>query len=742
MKSEISTTTNRLAQYPELAAMYEKRHKATEYRRYWSRNTLPKDLADKGIPFPGIRNALGFKRGLEISKLAIEPEELIIGAHPFTDHDLFGSGEWNGCVAPYIGGITGHMGIDLERLLSLGLNGVRNLLLERLKKYHNNYSPMHTDNLEQRASKIEAETFEQEDFLRAGLITLEAAIDFQKRYADEAKRIGSKYTDIFANVPAKPATTFHEALQSIYFTLMLCTYSAGLMGIGRLDQVLFPIYQNDLKAGRLTKQRAIELLGAFYIKSSELMDVPMTIMLGGQTRDGKPATNELSYLMLEAADIVRLHNPSIGIAVNEDTPDDLLLKGAQMVTSGYSHPAFFNDRSIVKGLTDLGVKPEHARWHLHCTCTEITPCYYSGVWVVATYINFGRIMEWIVNGGISSTSKQRLDHGHCEWESGQWSEYFNSDIPSDRTPAPEDITSFEQVKHLVKQYLAYVVRETVRLQNNHASNRKVQGAFPFLSLFINDCIEKEADIERGGAKYTFFYPQLVGVPTAVDSLMAIQKIVFEDKQMSFTDYAKQVRDNFAGAEALRQTIRNKMPKYGTNDPQADDLAREIIEFYYGEISKYKNPYGDPYAPGFLSWIMHAELGKCTVATPDGRLAGQALSDSLASVQGMAKKGPTAMLGSVETLDLTPAVGAVVVNVTIPVSQPDENMVQAVKSMIKSHFSRGGFELQFNVMSKERLQAAQKDPNSHRDLLVRVGGYSDYFVNLNAEIQEELIRRFD
>lgn len=734
MMRDINTLDKKWERYPELAAMFAKRHRGPEMPWLHSHNTHLRDANDKHIPFPGIRMALSFLRGLEQSKVVVRPEELIVGVHPCTEEDIWATGEWQGGTVPFLGGITAHMGIEFDPLLHRGLRGIRAELQERLNRLLGGQSPLHTTDLDNRAAAIGPEMFAREDFLRAGLITLDATVEFQRRYAEEARRVGAKSADVVAAVPAGPATTFHEALQSIYFVLMLCTYDAGLMGIGRLDQVLWPYYQNDLRAGRLSQDRAVELLGAFYIKTSELIHVPMSIMLAGRTRDGKPATNELTYLMLRTADLVRLHNPSIGLAVDEDTPDDLLLHAARMVTSGYGHPAFFNDRVITQGLIDLGVRPEHARWHLHCTCTEMTTCGSSGIWVVADYINFGRALEWL-------TGRPRDNSPDSAAPAG-WAGSFVHDVPATNAPPPEAFTDFEQVKTQVKRYLAHLVRENVRLMNQWAISRQAQSAFPFLSLFVNDCIEKETDLERGGAKYYFFYPQLVGVPTAVDSLLAVKKIVFEEKRMDFAAYARIVRDNFADAADLRDYIRRQLPKYGTNDPEADALAREIMEFYFGEIAKYTNPYGARYAPGFLSWIMHGELGKATAATPDGRLAGQALSDSLAAVQGMAKKGPTAMLETVEKFDLSRAIGAVVVNVTIPVAEPDEKMVHAVKDLIRTHFARGGFELQFNVMSKERLIEARQDPDRHRDVLVRVGGYSDYFVNLSTEIQDEILRRFE
>ncbi len=726
------TKSDKLSLYPELERMYNTRHEHDEYVRLNPHCCLPEDIYEKHIPFPGIRRALAFKRGLEISNVVVRAEELIVGVRPHTDRCVCESGQWKMFPVPFLGGITGHMAIDYENLLNEGLVGIKSILEAKLERLLD---------LKDEEKDVLPERFCREDYLRSGLICIDAVIEYQKRYHQAAFKVSSKeVSEIISKVPAGRAENFHQALQSIYFIMtILSGFDTGLMSLGRLDQVLIDIYRRDIEAGRLTSERAIELLGAFYIKLSELEISPISVMIGGQRRDGTNAVNELTYLMLEAADVVRLHNPSIGLAVNDETPEDLFDKAANMVASGYSHPAFFNDRIIVDGLIKKGVSPEDARWHVHCTCTEMTTAGCSGIWVVATYMNFGRVLEWLVDEGKSSSDGKLFSDFLDEGAHRNCGKYFISDLP---VISPAEIRDFEHVKELVKRYLAYMIRENVRYMNQYALSRQVQSAFPFISLFVRDCLEKELDIERGGAKYYFFYPQLVGVPTVIDSLVAIKKVVFEEKRISFAEFAEIIRNDFVGNENLREYIRNNLPKYGTNDVEVDEIAREIIEFYFRELNRYKNPYGFSYVPGFLCWQMHGRFGKVTGATPDGRLSGEALSDSLAAVQGMARKGPTAMLETVEKFDLSKAFGAVVVNVTIPVGEVSDKLSSAVKHLVKAHFKKGGFELQFNVTSRDVLEKAKTNPEQYRDILVRVGGYSDYFVNLTEELQEEVLKRFD
>jgi len=681
-----------LTHWPDVLAMYRDRTVGGDWGKRWFHGCVPQCVLDLCIDRPSERAARSLARAFTTAPLTVRPYDLIVGTAIELDFPVRDQERWQSPV-PYAGGITAHMAISYDRLLAKGLRGIAAEVSQRLT-------------ILQSADVVrDATYFQREDFLIAGQIVLDAAIAYQRRLADEARRVGNPQAALLDRIPSEPPKTFHEALQAIYTVVALCQTDAGLMGLGRLDQVLWPYYEADLREGRLTRERALELLMAFSIQTSSLVNVPMSLMLAGRDRQGQPVCNELTRLFLEAGDRVRLHNPALGLAMNSQTPDDVLAMASRMVSSGYGHPAFFNDDVIIDGLTQIGVSAEEARWHLHCTCTEMTPCGCSGIWVVADYLNFAAVMQQM-----------------C----------------ADEAFSP---TTFDDVLAYTRKGLQKLIYDNAERMNIYAETRRAQSAFPFLSLFVEDCLAREQDIERGGAKYYYFYPQLVGLPTVIDSLTAIQTLVFDDKSLSFAEFAAIVRNNFGDAETLRHRIRNTLPKYGTNHATVDALAGEFIDFYIDELKRYRNPYGFTYQAGFLSWIMHSVLGKHTGATPDGRLAGQAISDSLAAAAGMAKKGPTAMLETVEKFDLRRAIGAVVVNVTIPVGQVDDKLTRAVADMIRTHFAKGGFELQFNVMNRELLEAARKQPEQYRDLMVRVGGYSDYFVMLNEELKDEIIARF-
>ncbi|NQT19646.1 MAG: hypothetical protein HQ592_08070 [Planctomycetes bacterium] len=635
----------------------------------------------------------------------IKPDELIVGSSAAvlsaTDKDQWEELErYHGFLNEGgRGGMTAHMAIDNDRLLKEGTSGT----IARIERKLSELDP---------ADPVRRRKAEFYDCARS---VLEGMVRFANRYADEAERLAAAERDparkeelqriaqICRGVPEHPAESFRQALQSVYFLFMATTAEAGLMSLGRADQYLLPYYEADVASGALTRDDARELFGCFFIKTNEWHQAPQSLMIGGQTREGKSAVSELSYLFLDALEDVRMTNPALGAAIAENTPEEFLIRCAELNCRGISFPALFNDRTIIPGLVRNGVRPEDARRYLHCTCTEITPEGCSGIWVVADYINFAKCLELALNDAVPAT--------------------------------------FADLVEAVKQQLATAVKDNAERQNILARARMEGGRYPLLSCFVNDCIEKGLDLDEGGARYYYFYPQLVGLATVTDSLAAIRELVFEAGEVSIEQLNEALRTDFADAEDLRLRLLNKPSKYGNDDLAADDLAVELAEFYMDEVEKYENPYGAGYHPGFLAWIMHGIFGKETGATPDGRRSGAALSDSLAAAQGRAANGPTGVLATVEKLDLTRAVGAVVVNLTFSEQLlNDSKAPRSLAAMIRSHFNRGGFEVQINCASRETLLAAKADPESYRDLMVRVGGYSDYFTRLDPVLQDEIIQR--
>jgi len=614
------------------------------------------------------------------------------------------------------GGITGHMAIDNELLLQTGFKGRLETITEK-EKLLDIGTP---------------EGAKSRDFYIAARRSLNAAHRLSLRYADEAGRMADACDDPARagelramaercrRVPFEGARTFHEAVQSIWFMFLLNTITGGLMALGRLDQVLEGYSQKDLEAGIITPESAKEIIHAFYIKLNEITTSPESIIVGGVDAGGRPVENALTRLLLEAGGELRMVNPALGLAVNKHTSEEIMDLACRLVAGGYSHPAFYCDDTIISGLERIGIAAEHARRYINCTCTEMTPESNSGIWVVANYMNFANCLLRVLAGG--AIADDDLPDAPC-------------------TGDPKEFSRFAQVMDALKKQLDYTVRENCMRMNRFAHVRKASGSFPLLSCFIHDCIETGQDLDEGGGRYMYFYPQLVGLATVTDSLVAIRRLVYEDKVLCLDEYRDALANDFSKRRKLRERIIHKLPKYGSNDPEADELARELFNHYVEQVEKYVNPYGARYHAGFLSWVMHARLGEVTGATPDGRHAGRALSDSFAAAQGQARRGATGVLESVEGFDLKKAVGAVVVNLMFEAgSLKGERGVKALGNLIRTHFSNGGFQVQINVVSHDDLERATKEPEKYEDLIVRVGGFSEYFVKLDPLIQQEIIQR--
>jgi len=670
-----------------------------------------------------LRIAAGWRRLAEDVAVEIHDDDVLLGSTlcgELTAEEKRLAGEHQAVRGAQLpngwGGISAHMAIDNELLLATGLRGA----LKRI------------DEKERALDLGDPAGAQSRDFYRAARCALQAVRRLAERYAEAAERLAGRAADrdraeelrrmarMCRRVPYEPARNFHEAVQSVWFMFLLTSAEAGLMSLGRMDQYLEPFYRRDLRSGETTPERAKEILQALFVKLNQITTSPQSIIVGGVDREGRPVENDLTRLILEAVGELRMVNPALGLAVNEHTSERIMLKACEMVASGLSHPAFYCDETIIAGLERIGVAREHARRYINCTCTEMTPEGYSGIWVVADYMNFAQCLLRVLHGGV--------DPDEPELE-----------VP--RTGALEEPTSFGKVLDALKRQLDHTVRENCMRMNRHARVRAASGSWPLLSCFVHDCIETGRDIDEGGARYKFFYPQLVGLATVTDSLVAIKHLVFEEGSMSLAELRDVLACDFAGHEKLRAFVANKLPKYGTNDPEPDALALELFDHYVNEVEKYRNPYGARYHAGFLAWIQHGKLGEATGATPDGRRAGCALSDSFAAAQGRARRGATGVLESVEKFDLSKAIGAVVVNLRFDKrSLRGAKGRRALADLVRTHFRRGGFQIQVTVADREDLLRAKREPEKFEDLMVRVGGFSEYFVRLDETLQDEIIRR--
>lgn len=370
---------------------------------------------------------------------------------------------------------------------------------------------------------------------------------------------------------------------------------------------------------------------------------------------------------------------------------------------GYSHPAIFNDEVISQGLRDYGVPSEEACSYINCTCVEITPVSSSAVWVASPYINLLQPL---------------LD----EMESAN--------------PA----ASFEQLKERVFSRLSEKIRREVAGQNLLQMDRSRQGFDPLVSCFVKDCLARGRDIDQGGARYNWIMPSFVGVANLADSLYTVKELVYTQRRLTLRQFSDILWDNFEHHIALRQEIANRYPKYGNDDDRVDGLVQEITQWIPRELRQYTTYRGDRFIPSLFCWVMHERLGRDTQASPDGRCLGFPLGDGSGPAQGREKEGPTASILSSTKWKHSPFIGGIAVNMKFNKGFFTGESLEKMLQIVKTYLRRGGFEIQLNVVDRETLLQAQQHPEQYKDLVVRIGGYSDYFVNLTPQMQQEVILR--
>ncbi|HEY3397715.1 MAG TPA: pyruvate formate lyase family protein [Armatimonadota bacterium] len=682
---------------------------------YW-----PAALLGEPGRLPARRFADAFCATLRVAQPVVHPQELIVGALTLPEPDeaqrqAVAEANRAGYTLPPRT-IDGHMGLDHDRLLRLGLTGVRDLGEQRRAEL----DPTH------------GEDTAACEYLRACRDCLDAALEFCDRLAETVEADAAAESDparraelatiaaTCRRVPRFPAQTFREALQSVWMSQLLSRIENGLCA-GRFDRTFWPFYQADLAAGRLTEDEARELIGAFLVKYNEFGWFPQGALLGGLDAAGQDTTNDLSYMFLETQGELALLNPATCISWNRHTPARLMEEAVDYVCRGNSLPSFMNDEVIVAGLVEAGVDRAEAVNYLNSTCVEISVQGCSGIRVVADYISFPQILLRTLHNGRDVT------------------EAATDSFP---TGAADQFAGFADLLAALQQQLVWALDENARRINRGLLGHPTAHSYPFSSCFVRDCLERGRDWSDGGPRYNFAYPQLVGMANVVDSLMAIRELVYERRELTLPEFAAIVDSDFADQEPLRRRVVNTLPKWGTSDEQADALAGQLVDWYY-ERTRHHRSHLDmgQYHPGFLCWVMHASLGKLAPATPDGRRAGTAFADSLAAAQGRASAGPTGEIASLAKLDFQPALGGMVYNLLLNRTMYDTREGRGkLRDLLETYLQAGGFQAQISVVNGEMLREAQENREKYADLMVKVGGYSDYFVDLSPELQEALIAK--
>ncbi|MFN2165498.1 MAG: pyruvate formate lyase family protein, partial [Anaerolineae bacterium] len=505
---------------------------------------------------------------------------------------------------------------------------------------------------------------------------------------------------------------------------------------GRIDQYLYPYYRADLDAGHLSQEEAREWLQCLWIKHNYAYDYQgwvgtnqginasfgQLITLGGIDAEGQDASNELTYLILDVIEEMNLLEPKPNIRLHRHTPEKLLQRVVDMIAGAQGSPFLLNfDEASMAGLRWQGL-PKAELWDyapVGCLENTLQGCDRSGT--VDVNLNLAKAVELVLHDGRDAASGQQI---------------------GPRTGDPVTFADFPAFLEAFKVQLRAIQQSLINANNLADAGRARFEPTPYLSALVGGCLESGRDVSAGGARHNYLTVEGMGLATVADSLAAIKRLVYEDQAVTMADLVQALDANFEGHEALRQTLRHKAPKYGNDDPCVDELANEVSRTWTEEAFKQVTPEtGKRYRGGYLSWNYWVAYAPKTAATPDGRLRGQFLSNGVCPVNGVDVTGPTAVIKSVGGLSLETAPNGASHTMSFSPSllQSEENR-RKLAALLRAYAHVGGTCLQVNVVSPETLRAAQQDPDSYRNLLVRVTGYNAYFAMLGKEIQDEIIAR--
>jgi len=584
--------------------------------------------------------------------------------------------------------------------------------------------------------------------LKAMAICAQAVIGLAERYAEQARVQAADETDperrrelldiaeVCEHVPAHPPRNLHEALQAYWFVHLGVTLEMNpwdSFSPGKLDSHLCPFYKAGIVDGSLTRERAEELLQCFWIKFNNQPAPPKVgvtaeesgtytdfaqINLGGVRLDGSDGVSEVTYLLLDVVEEMRLIQPSASIHVSKRNPDAFIRRAGRIVRTGFGQPSMFNNDLVVQELLRQGKSLADARQGGTSGCVE-TGAFGKENYCLTGYLNLPKILELALHDGWDTRTCRQL---------------------GPHTGRADEITTYAELWAAFVRQLGYWV--DVKVRGNQVIERlfALHMPAPFLSLLIDDCISRGQDYHAGGARYNTTYIQGVGLGTITDSLAAIRSLVYDEGALSLQELTDALDVDFAGQERLRQRLLNRAPKYGNDDDYADDVMQDVFEAYYAAVDGRPNTRGGTYRINLLPTTVHVYFGSVTGASPDGRRAGAPLSEGISPVQGVDRRGPTAVIRSAAKMDHVRTGGTLLNQKLAPeLLRTDEGLDNLVH-LVRTYFALDGHHIQFNVVDAETLRAAQANPEEYRSLIVRVAGYSDYFCDLGRALQEEIITR--
>ena len=584
--------------------------------------------------------------------------------------------------------------------------------------------------------------------LKAMDIAADAIIAFAKRYAEALRKLAGQESNperkaelnhmaaICEKVPAHAPRTFHEALQHYWFIHIGVITEVNpwdSFNPGRLDQHLFPFYEKEMASGSLTQETAKELLEAFWVKfnnhpappkigvtakeSSTYTDFAL-INLGGVKADGSDAVNELSYLILDVIEEMRILQPSSMIQVSKKNPDRFIKRTAKIIRTGFGQPSVFSSDAIVQELLRQGKSLEDARNGGASGCVE-TGAFGTESYILTGYFNLPKVFEITLHNGIDPMTGEKTGI---------------------ETGNPLTFKTFDELMAAFQKQLQYFI--DVKIKGNNLIDRIIADNIPvpFLSLVIDDCIANGKDYNNGGARYNTSYIQGVGLGTLTDVLTSIRYHVFDEKKYSLEELLETASSDFEGDDILRNDLLNHTPKYGNDDDYADEQAVRIFNLFYESVNGRPTTKGGYFRINMLPTTSHVYFGSVTGASLDGRKARKPLSEGISPFQGADRKGPSAVIRSAAKIDHLKTGGTLLNQKFNPSLLEDEKGLDALVALIRTYFRMDGHHIQFNVVTADTLRDAQKHPENHKDLIVRVAGYSDYFNDLGEELQNEIIRR--
>lgn len=724
-----------------------------------------------------LREAFAYWDGKTVNELATQymyPE-----TRTAIEHNVFTVGNY------YFNGV-GHIGVDYAKVLKVGFNGIIKEATEEMEKSDKNCPDF----------------IKKRNFLEAVIITAKAAIRFAQRFAALAETLAAQTTGARSqellriaqnckNVPAEPAKDFYEAIQSFWFVQAIIQIESNGHSISplRFDQYMYPYYMEDIKSNKLTKESAQELLDCLWIKFNDINKVrdegstkgfggyPMfqNLIVGGQDKTGLDATNELSIACLEATEHTKLPQPSISIRVWNKSPDEFLMKAAEVSRVGLGMPAYYNDEVIIPALVSRGLTLEDARDYGIIGCVEPQKGGKTEGWHDAAFFNLARVMEIMLNNG----SDNGLQLGP---KSG--------DVTS--------FTSFDQLLDAYKEQMEYFVSLLANADNAVDLAHSERAPLPFLSSMVEDCIGRGKSVQEGGAIYNFTGPQGVGVANVADSMEVLKELVYDKKLYTIQQIKAAMSSNFEGvgtvtsspmggisrtdvenivskltdggkkitleqANMLTALVEglskvgtatgesvecarlindiNAVPKFGNDITSVDLMAKEVALTYCKEVEKHKNPRNGSFQPGLYPVSANVPMGSQTGATPDGRKAGEPLADGVSPVSGRDVNGPTAAANSVAMLDHSIASNGTLFNQKFhPSALSGQSGLEKLSALVRGFFDQKGMHVQYNVVGRETLLEAQKNPEAYKNLVVRVAGYSAHFVALDKTLQDDIIAR--